>query len=175
MKSSFERCPGKRLPGCLRETKFVLLSWLRHGPSRKSALLTSLISVMLTVPPFSVLGWVPGLITMVIAGIFFWITSITMHKFIMKHPEIKDICKSTFGLDKNHLDSKTSRLMNLLKQATSYTTPLEETALPTSSLDSCCSPTISFSSASTFLQPPRSLIRYQITRNAPLSSQSSPP
>lgn len=40
----------------------------------------------------SVLGWVPGIITMVAAGILFWITSITMHKYIMKHPQIKDIC-----------------------------------------------------------------------------------
>lgn len=40
----------------------------------------------------SVLGWVPGIITMVVAGILFWITSLTMHKFIMKHPQIKDIC-----------------------------------------------------------------------------------
>ena len=40
----------------------------------------------------SVLGWVPGIITMVVAGVLFWITSITMHKFIMKHPQIKDIC-----------------------------------------------------------------------------------
>lgn len=40
----------------------------------------------------SVLGWVPGIITMVVSGILFWITSITMHKFIMKHPQIMDIC-----------------------------------------------------------------------------------
>lgn len=40
----------------------------------------------------SVLGWVPGLITMVVSGILFWITSITMHKYIMKHPQIMDIC-----------------------------------------------------------------------------------
>lgn len=32
----------------------------------------------------SVLGWVPGIITMLVAGAFFWITSMTMHKFIMK-------------------------------------------------------------------------------------------
>ena len=32
---------------------------------------------------------------MVVAGILFWITSITMHKFIMKHPQIKDICRPT--------------------------------------------------------------------------------
>ena len=40
----------------------------------------------------SVLGWVPGILTMLAAGVLFWITSITMHKFIMKHPQIKDIC-----------------------------------------------------------------------------------
>ena len=48
----------------------------------------------LTVISPSVLGWVPGIITMVVAGILFWITSITMHKYIMKYPQIKDICKS---------------------------------------------------------------------------------
>lgn len=40
----------------------------------------------------SVLGWVPGIITMLVSGILFYITSLTMHKFIMKHPDIKDIC-----------------------------------------------------------------------------------
>jgi hypothetical protein len=40
----------------------------------------------------SVLGWVPGILTMVLSGILFYITSLTMHKFIMKHPQIKDIC-----------------------------------------------------------------------------------
>lgn len=40
----------------------------------------------------SVLGWVPGLITMLASGALFWITSITMHKYIMQHPQIKDIC-----------------------------------------------------------------------------------
>ncbi|KAF3007503.1 hypothetical protein E8E13_005509 [Curvularia kusanoi] len=40
----------------------------------------------------SVLGWVPGIITMVLSGVLFYITSLTMHKFIMKHPQIKDIC-----------------------------------------------------------------------------------
>lgn len=29
---------------------------------------------------------------MLIAGIMFWITSMTMHKYIMKYPQIKDIC-----------------------------------------------------------------------------------
>ncbi|KAK5108906.1 hypothetical protein LTR62_007708 [Meristemomyces frigidus] len=40
----------------------------------------------------SVLGWVPGIITMVLAGVLFWITSMTMWRFIMKYPQIKDIC-----------------------------------------------------------------------------------
>jgi len=44
----------------------------------------------------SVLGWVPGLLTMIGAGILFWITSMTMWKFIMKNPQIKDICKSPY-------------------------------------------------------------------------------
>jgi len=39
-----------------------------------------------------VLGWVPGIITMMVAGLLFYITSLTMHKFIMLHPQIKDIC-----------------------------------------------------------------------------------
>lgn len=43
------------------------------------------------------LGWVPGIITMLLSGVLFWITSITMHKFIMKHPQIRDICKYTSG------------------------------------------------------------------------------
>ena len=48
------------------------------------------------------LGWVPGIITMLLSGVLFWITSITMHKFIMKHPQIRDICKytSTSGPDR---------------------------------------------------------------------------
>lgn len=33
---------------------------------------------------------------MVLAGVLFWITSITMHKFIMKYPQIKDICELIF-------------------------------------------------------------------------------
>ncbi|PNS16556.1 hypothetical protein CAC42_56 [Sphaceloma murrayae] len=45
----------------------------------------------------SVLGWVPGIITMLVAGALFWITSITMHKFIMKHPHITDIVE--FGYE----------------------------------------------------------------------------
>ncbi|KAK4980619.1 hypothetical protein LTR42_000927 [Elasticomyces elasticus] len=55
----------------------------------------------------SVLGWGPGIVTMIVAGVLFWITSMTMWKFIMaktsldvredltsvqKYPQIKDIC-----------------------------------------------------------------------------------
>jgi hypothetical protein len=39
----------------------------------------------------SVLGWVPGIITMVVSGILFYITSLTMHSYIMKNPSIRDI------------------------------------------------------------------------------------
>jgi hypothetical protein len=56
------------------------------------------LAIMAQTWSLSVLGWVPGIITMVVAGVLFWITSITMHKFIMKHPDIKDICKSKFLL-----------------------------------------------------------------------------
>ena len=31
MTSVFEQCPGKRLPGSFAGTRFVLLSWRRHG------------------------------------------------------------------------------------------------------------------------------------------------
>ncbi|KAJ6035621.1 hypothetical protein N7460_009796 [Penicillium canescens] len=40
----------------------------------------------------SVLGWVPGIITMILCALIFWYTSMTMHKYIMKYPQIKDIC-----------------------------------------------------------------------------------
>jgi hypothetical protein len=39
----------------------------------------------------SVLGWVPGIITMVVSGILFYITSLTMHSYIMRNPSIRDI------------------------------------------------------------------------------------
>lgn len=50
------------------------------------------LAIMAQTWSLSVLGWVPGIITMVAAGILFYITSLTMHKFIMKHPHIRDIC-----------------------------------------------------------------------------------
>jgi hypothetical protein len=52
---------------------------------------------------------------MVAAGILFWVTSITMHKFIMKYPQIKDICKLIFQPCEGSLQLKGRlKLMNLL-------------------------------------------------------------
>ncbi|KAF2862313.1 hypothetical protein K470DRAFT_8268 [Piedraia hortae CBS 480.64] len=50
------------------------------------------LAIMAQTWSLSVLGWVPGLITMLVAGVFFWFTSMTMHKFIMRHSHIRDIC-----------------------------------------------------------------------------------
>ncbi|EMC94292.1 hypothetical protein BAUCODRAFT_228522 [Baudoinia panamericana UAMH 10762] len=50
------------------------------------------LAIMAQTWSLSVLGWVPGIITMVVAGIIFWITSMTMHRYIMKYPQIRDIC-----------------------------------------------------------------------------------
>lgn len=60
----------------------------------------------------SVLGWVPGIITMVLCGLLFWVTSITMHKYIMKHPHIMDICASSTVRDSWFLRAmKANRLL----------------------------------------------------------------
>ncbi|KAF2494017.1 putative amino acid transporter [Lophium mytilinum] len=69
----------------LRTMSWQKAAWLLCGDQVCLAIMAQTWSL-------SVLGWVPGIITMVVAGILFWITSITMHKFIMKHPQIKDIC-----------------------------------------------------------------------------------
>jgi hypothetical protein len=61
-----------------------------------------------------VLGWVPGIITMLLAGILFWFTSITMHKYIMKNPQIKDICDfGYYVFGKNRLAYEFSGFMLL--------------------------------------------------------------
>lgn len=53
---------------------------------------------------FSVLGWVPALITTFAAGIIFWITSYTMWKYIMANPHVRDICDMGYLLfGKNRL------------------------------------------------------------------------
>ena len=70
----------------LRTMSWQKAAWLLAGDQVCLAIMAQSWSL-------SVLGWGPGIITMVLSGVFFWITSITMHKYIMKHPQIKDICK----------------------------------------------------------------------------------
>jgi hypothetical protein len=112
---------------------------------------------------------------MVLAGILFWITSITMHKFIMKNPQIKDICKPMSQPHNGSLQlnrpPETDDLAE--KQAILDTTPLARAELLMSSAGLCCSPTTSFLSASTSSPVPRSSTPYQIIRCALLSFPSS--
>ena len=68
----------------LRTMSWQKCAWLLAGDQVCLAIMAQTWSL-------SVLGWVPGIITMVLAGAFFYITSLTMHKFIMKNPQIKDI------------------------------------------------------------------------------------
>jgi hypothetical protein len=79
-----------RPPDHAHEIKLRTMSW------QKAAWLLAgdqvCLAIMAQTWSLSVLGWVPGIITMVAAGVLFWITSITMHKYIMKYPQIKDIC-----------------------------------------------------------------------------------
>jgi uncharacterized protein YneF (UPF0154 family) len=75
----------------LRTMSWQKAAWLLAGDQVCLAIMAQTWSL-------SVLGWVPGIITMVLAGILFWITSITMHKFIMKNPQIRDICKPLLQL-----------------------------------------------------------------------------
>ncbi|KAF5014413.1 hypothetical protein F66182_14614, partial [Fusarium sp. NRRL 66182] len=69
----------------LRTMTWQKAAWLLAGDQVCLAIMSQSWSL-------SVLGWVPGIITMLLSGALFWITSITMHKFIMKHPQIRDIC-----------------------------------------------------------------------------------
>ncbi|OCL05071.1 hypothetical protein AOQ84DRAFT_345317 [Glonium stellatum] len=73
----------------LRTMSWQKAAWLLAGDQVCLAIMAQTWSL-------SVLGWVPGIITMVLAGAFFWITSITMHKYIMENPKIKDICDFGF-------------------------------------------------------------------------------
>jgi len=67
-----------------------------------------------------VLGWVPGLITMLVAGVLFYITSLTMHKFIMKHPQIKDICDfGYYAFGKSRIAYEFTAIMLLLNNSAS--------------------------------------------------------
>ena len=65
----------------LRTMTWQKASWLLAGDQVCLAIMAQTWSL-------SVLGWVPGIITMVLAGVLFWITSMTMHKFIMVRPQI---------------------------------------------------------------------------------------
>lgn len=69
----------------LRTMSWQKAAWLLAGDQVCLAIMAQSWSL-------SVLGWVPGIITMLLSGILFYITSLTMHKYIMKHPQIKDIC-----------------------------------------------------------------------------------
>lgn len=69
----------------LRTMSWQKAAWLLAGDQVCLAIMAQTWSL-------SVLGWVPGILTMLIAGALFWITSITMHKFIMLNPQIRDIC-----------------------------------------------------------------------------------
>lgn len=100
MKSSCEPCPGRRPPFCWQATRSAWRSWHNPGLSRESMPdmqfgMKTVVETNVWLRVGRVLGWVPGIITMVLAGVLFWITSITMHKYIMKHPQIKDICEWT--------------------------------------------------------------------------------
>ncbi|KAI1610475.1 transmembrane amino acid transporter protein-domain-containing protein [Exophiala viscosa] len=50
------------------------------------------LAIMAQAWTLKVLGWVPGLLVQFFSGILFWITSYTMWQYIMKHPQIRDIC-----------------------------------------------------------------------------------
>ena len=69
----------------LRTMSWIKATWLLCGEQVCLAIMAQSWSL-------SVLGWVPGIITMILAALFFWITSMTMWKFIMKHPQIRDFC-----------------------------------------------------------------------------------
>lgn len=91
----------------LRTMSWQKAAWLLAGDQVCLAIMAQTWSL-------SVLGWVPGIITMVLAGVLFWFTSVTMHKFIMKNPHITNICD--FGYEifgKNRLAYEFSGFMLL--------------------------------------------------------------
>ncbi|KAF2653444.1 putative amino acid transporter [Lophiostoma macrostomum CBS 122681] len=79
----------------LRTMSWQKAAWLLAGDQVCLAIMAQSWSL-------SVLGWVPGIITMLLAGIFFYFTSMTMWRFIMKNPQIHDICDfGYYALGKN--------------------------------------------------------------------------
>lgn len=73
----------------LRTMSWQKAAWLLAGDQVCLAIMAQSWSL-------SVLGWVPGIITILLAAILFYFTSMTMHKFIMRHPHIMDICDFGF-------------------------------------------------------------------------------
>jgi len=61
----------------LRTMSWQKAAWLLAGDQVCLAIMAQSWSL-------SVLGWVPGIITMLLAGLFFYFTSMTMWRFIMK-------------------------------------------------------------------------------------------
>lgn len=61
----------------LRTMSWQKAAWLLAGEQVCLAIMAQSWSL-------SVLGWVPGIITMLLSGIFFYFTSMTMWRFIMK-------------------------------------------------------------------------------------------
>ncbi|TVY42629.1 N amino acid transport system protein [Lachnellula subtilissima] len=91
----------------LRTMSWQKAAWLLCGDQVCLAIMAQTWSL-------SVLGWVPGLLTMFGAGILFWITSITMHQYIMKNPQIKNICDFGYYIfGKNRLAYEFSGFMLL--------------------------------------------------------------
>lgn len=91
----------------LRTMSWQKAAWLLAGDQVCLAIMAQTWSL-------SVLGWVPGIITMVLAGILFWFTSMTMHKYIMQNPQIKDICDfGYYVFGKNRLAYEFSGFMLL--------------------------------------------------------------
>ncbi|WFC97411.1 hypothetical protein MYAM1_000124 [Malassezia yamatoensis] len=69
----------------LRTVTWQKAAWLLAGEQ-------VCLAVMAQTWSLSLLGWVPGIITMLVSAVLFVITSMTMHRFIMRHPDIRDIC-----------------------------------------------------------------------------------
>lgn len=72
------------------EIKLRTMSWQKAA----CLLIGDQFALAIMAQPWSlnILGWVPGLITMAGMAILFWFTSMTMHRYIMKYPQIMNIC-----------------------------------------------------------------------------------
>lgn len=99
--NSLDRASSPRMSSRLtqaipRSSPIVLISW------KKTALLLFgdqvCLAILAQAWSFSVLGWVGGMITTLVSGAFFWLTSMTLWRFCMKHPEVRDICDLAFVL-----------------------------------------------------------------------------